>query len=219
MADRADVRSLEQLEEFLRRTEAMRGGLLKELEALGLELRRMSHWLSEEVIGYWRDELTKAQRRFAECRDSLSRCLSSVRADEQRPCTDEKKRLRIAEQRLELCQQKLRVSQAALAFWEAERNKQRSYIVRCRDLAESDLRVACEHLRGQIETLHTYANLRSGASSSAAASSSPSAATAAGTPTDVTSGDSSTPASDNTHSNKNLSNPPLSHAPISGDAS
>ncbi len=170
MADRADVRSLEQLEEFLRRTEAMRVGLLKEIEALGLELRRLSHWLSEEVIDYWRDELAKAQRRFAECRDNLSRCLSSVRADEQRPCTDEKKRLRIAEQRLELCQQKLRVSQAALTFWEAERNKQRSYIVRCRDLAEADLRVACAHLRGQIDTLHAYANLRSGATSVAAAS-------------------------------------------------
>ncbi|MEO8270532.1 MAG: hypothetical protein ABI557_12485 [Aureliella sp.] len=161
MADQADVRSLDRLEEFHQYTEAFRTGLLKEIEIVTLELRRLTQWLEQDVLGYWADEGVKAERRWAECRDSLSRCQSYVRADEKRPCTEEKKRLRVAEQRLELCQQKLRLSQAALTFWQTERSKLQSHIARCQDMAESNMRVTCEHLRGQIERLKLYTQLRS----------------------------------------------------------
>ena len=161
MADQADVRSLDRLEEFHQQAEAFRTGLLKEIECLLLELRRLTQWLEQDVLGYWNDELVKAERRWAECRDNLSRCQSYVRADEKRPCTEEKKRLRLAQQRLELCQQKLRLSQAALTFWQTERSKLQAHIARCQDLADSHMRVACEHLRGQIERLSLYTQLRS----------------------------------------------------------
>ena len=98
MADQADVRSLDRLEEFRQQAEAFRTGLLKEIESLTLELRRLTQWLEQDVLGYWGDESSKAERRWAECRDNLSRCQSYVRIDEKRPCTEEKKRLRLAEQ-------------------------------------------------------------------------------------------------------------------------
>lgn len=166
MADQADVRSLDRLEQFHQQAETFRSGLLKEIENLQLELRRLSQWLEQDVIGYWSEEVTKAQRRFVECRDNLSRCQSYVRVDEKRPCTEEKKRLRLAEQRLELCQKQLRLSQAALTVWQTERSKQQAHIARCQDLAESDMRVACEHLRGQIERLLHYTQLRASPSPS-----------------------------------------------------
>ena len=166
MADQADVHSLDRLEEFHQQAEAFRIGLLKEIESLILELRRLTQWLEQDVIGYWSDERVKAERRWAECRDNLSRCQSYVRVEEKRPCTEEKKRLRLAEQRLELCQNKLRVSQAALTFWQTECSKQQSHIARCQDLADSNMRVACEHLRGQIERLQLYTQLRSPSTSS-----------------------------------------------------
>ncbi|MCA9157067.1 MAG: hypothetical protein KDA72_01995 [Planctomycetales bacterium] len=161
MADQADVRSLDRLEEFRQQAEAFRTGLLKEIESLTLELRRLTQWLEQDVLGYWGDESSKAERRWAECRDNLSRCQSYVRVDEKRPCTEEKKRLRLAEQRLELCQQKLRLSQAALTFWQTERSKLQAHIARCQDFAESNMRVTCEHLRDQIERLSLYTQLRS----------------------------------------------------------
>lgn len=172
MTNQADVRSLNRIEEFHHQAEAFRTGLLKELEGLMLELRRLTNWIEQDVIGYWGDESVKAERHWAECRDSLTRCQSYVRAEEQRPCTEEKKRLRRAEQRLELCQQKLRLSQSALSFWQTELSKQSSHIMRCQDLAETNLRVACLHLRGQIDLLQRYTQLS--ASPPASASTTPS---------------------------------------------
>ena len=172
MTNQADVRSLNRIEEFHHQAEAFRIGLLKELEGLMLELRRLTNWIEQDVIGYWGDESVKAERHWAECRDSLTRCQSYVRAEEQRPCTEEKKRLRRAEQRLELCQQKLRLSQSALSFWQTELSKQSSHIMRCQDLAETNLRVACLHLRGQIDLLQRYTQLSASPSVSPPASAS-----------------------------------------------
>lgn len=171
MTNQADVRSLSRIEEFQQQAEAFRIGLLKELECLMLELRRLTNWIEQDAIGYWSEQSVKAERHWAECRDSLTRCQSYVRSDEQRPCTEEKKRLRRAEQRLELCQQKLRLSQAALSFWQTELGKQSSHIMRCQDLAESNVRVACQHLLGQIESLQRYTQLRAAPPASAAAQS------------------------------------------------
>lgn len=156
MADNAEVRSLEQLESFLEHTESFRTQLQSELENLTLELRRLSNWLTNDVQGYWSDELIKAQRRTTECRDVLSRCMSYVRETERRPCTEEKKRLRLAEDRLELCQRKLKATQSAITLWETQRNKQQGRIARCRDLAESEMLVACNSLRDQVELLRSY---------------------------------------------------------------
>jgi hypothetical protein len=161
MADKADVRSLEQLELFLEQISRFRQQLLAEIENLELELRRLSNWLGEEARGYWAEESVKAQRHLAECRDALTRCMSYVRAEERRPCTEEKKRFRKAQLRREMCEQKLRTVQAATSFWEAERNKTQSKLQRCRDLAESSMLVAMDTLRGQIERLRTYSSLRS----------------------------------------------------------
>jgi hypothetical protein len=161
MADKADIRSLAQIEAFGQHLGSFRTQLSTEIETLHLELRRLTHWLNDDVLGYWTDEVVKAERRWTECRDNLSRCMSYVRENERRPCTEEKKRLQIAQQRLELCQQKLKLTRAAIQFWETERSKQQAKIAYCRDLAEGDLRVACHVLADQLARLQTYANLRS----------------------------------------------------------
>ncbi len=161
MADNAQVLSLAQIEAFATQLIGFRSQLSAEIELLQLELRRLTNWLNHDVLGYWGDELAKAERRWTECRDSLTRCMSYVREDERRPCTEEKKRLQQAERRLELCQQKLKTTRAAILFWDTERNKQQSKIVRCRDLAEADLQVAVHVLTDQVERLKAYAGLRS----------------------------------------------------------
>ena len=153
--------SLAQIESFQQQLGGFRSQLASEIEALLLELRRLNNWLSNDALGYWSNEAAKAERRWAECRDALSRCQSYVRENERRPCTEEKKRLRLAEQRLELCQQKLKLTHSAIQFWETQCAKLQAKISRCRDLAESDLKVAGQVLSDQIERLRSYASLRS----------------------------------------------------------
>lgn len=166
MSNNADVRSLVGLETFLDKLAHFRTQLLKELDLLVVESRRLTGWLANDAHGYWSDELTKAQRVYVDAQQSLSRCMSYVRADEQRPCTEEKKRMLKAELRRELCELKLREVHTAINQWEREQAKNRGKIERCRDMADADLLVAIHHLRGQIERLETYANLRSSAASS-----------------------------------------------------
>ena len=173
MGNGANVQSLEQLERFSGQVVHLRTQLLKEIETLSLELRRLTTWIEQEAFQYWSNELTQSQRRLIECQQTLSRCMSYVRADEQRPCTEEKKRVRRAEERTNLCQQKLRVARAAATQWERERTKANAKIMRCRDLAESDLVVAQHQLRDQIERLRAYANLRSAAFTESATGSAP----------------------------------------------
>ncbi len=166
MADSADVRSLEQLEVFHERLCQFRSQLLKEIENLEVEFRRLTGWLEREAHDYWAEELVKSGRYLVECQDALVRCMSYVRSDERRPCTEEKKRLRRAQERKAICERQMQTVRAAAVRWEQERTKNHAKLQRCRDLAESDLVVAVNHLRGQMERLATYAGLRSAAVSS-----------------------------------------------------
>ena len=163
MADHADVRSLQSLETHLTQTIQYRGQMLKEIENLQLELRRLTSWIENDAQQYWRDQATLAQRQFTEAQETLSRCMSYVREDERQPCTEEKKRFKRAKERRELCEQKLRTVNAAIMAWQRELTLSHSKVQRCRDMAESELTVAIAHLSGQIEQLQQYTNLQSGA--------------------------------------------------------
>lgn len=161
MAQNADVRSLEQLEVFLEHAKHFRSQLIKEIENLQVELRRLTDWIETDAAGYWQQQLVKAQRQFVEAQDALTRCMSYVREEERRPCTEEKKRLKLAKDRRNLCEEKQKTARAAAAAWDRDRSKNQGKVQRCRDLAESDLTVAIHHLEGQIERLTEYASLRS----------------------------------------------------------
>lgn len=165
MVNQADMRSLARLSLFLRELENFRAQLLKEIETLELELQRITHWLGHDALGYWNDEHAKTHRIMLEAERNLSRCTSYVRADERRPCTEEKKRVTRAKERYELCQQKIRIAKEGNLRWEQERIKNRTRVERCRDMTESGLLVAIHQLRGLLERLESYANLKSAATS------------------------------------------------------
>lgn len=160
MSDNADVRSLDKLEEFLSQSQYFRSKLQAELENLQVEIRRLTAWIEVDATNYWTEQLTRSQRHLVECQDALVRCMSYVREEERRPCTELKKRLRKAQERRALCEERLKTVKAAAQAWERKRNKCHTNLQRCRDLCESDLSVAINVLQGQIETLHQYATLR-----------------------------------------------------------
>ncbi|MEM8734564.1 MAG: hypothetical protein AAGG44_10105 [Planctomycetota bacterium] len=163
MNDFADMRSLERLEEFLQEAKHFRGSSLKCIEDLNLELRRLTTWIEKEAVEYWQHELVKSRRVFVEAQDALSRCMSYVREDERRPCTEEKKRVKVAKDRRALCEERLQTARGAAKAWDRDRRKNQAKIQRCRDFAESEVTVAIHQLEAQVGTLQEYAGLRSAA--------------------------------------------------------
>lgn len=161
MAAHADVRSLEQIDVLLQHMVHFRHELVHELENLELEIRKLTQWIEQEAHGYWREQLVRAQRHTKECQSALTRCISAVRQSERRPCTEERKRLNRAEQRQRLCEQKQQWAKVAIREWETTSRKLQSKAAKCRDLADAELPTGIAHLRGQLEQLQRYAQLRS----------------------------------------------------------
>jgi hypothetical protein len=163
MSSSANVRSLERLNGFLDHCQTTRVKLLKELENLQIEMQRLTSWLENDAARYWAGELQQAQRDWVECEQALLRCRSAVRASEQRPCTEQRKRLEQATERRTLCEQQVRFVREALLMWQREKAKTDAKIYRCRDLADSDLAVAINKLKEQLGRLEEYSTMRSGA--------------------------------------------------------
>lgn len=159
----AKVQSIEIVQGFAEYLQHLRLQLLKELEALDLQLRRLSQWVNEDAPGYWQHEQQTNARRLAEHLQQLSRCMSYVRKEEQRPCTEEKKRVARAKERAQLCESKIRIAEAAALHWESRVSKLITKLQRCQDLAEADLPIALGHLKKHLELLESYTLMRSGA--------------------------------------------------------
>ena len=163
MSSSANVRSLERLEGFLVHCQTTRAKLLKELENLQIEMQRLTSWLENDAARYWAGELQQAQRDWVECEQALLRCRSAVRASEQRPCTEQRKRLEKATERRTLCDHQVRFVREAMLMWQREKTKTDAKIYRCRDLADSDLTVAINKLKDQLGRFEEYSTMRSGA--------------------------------------------------------
>ncbi len=159
----AKVLSVEALQQFHVEMAQFRVGLLKEIESLDLELRRLTQWIEVDAARYWDQENQLIRRKLSEYLSQLSRCMSYVREDERKPCTEEKKQVAKAKERANLCEQKLQVLKAASTHWEARRSRVRPKMQRARDMAESDLVVALNQLLSLTERLEAYRRVASGA--------------------------------------------------------
>jgi hypothetical protein len=160
MSTNAEVRSLAQLQNLRERCGLTRAQTLKEAEILQSELHKLSRWLTDEAARYWDYERAQAERWLKECQAALTRCQATVRADEQRPCTDERKRLELAVQRRTLCEAKARAVREAQLVWQQQLAKLRGRLQATVDMAESDLAVTLQQLSTLIATLETYAQIR-----------------------------------------------------------
>ncbi|MFO0941672.1 MAG: hypothetical protein U0930_13020 [Pirellulales bacterium] len=159
----AKVLSVEALEQFFVQLKAFRTSLMKELEALELELRRLTNFIEVDATRYWEHEYQQVRRKLSEYSQQLSRCMSYVREDERKPCTEEKKMVAKAKERTQLCENKMQIAQAARQHWESRKAKVRTKLQRGRDLAESELQVAINKLQRILENLEDYRRVASGA--------------------------------------------------------
>ena len=89
------------------------------------------------------------------------RCQATVRADEQRPCTEERKRLERATQRRQLCDSKVRAAREARLVWQKQVIKLGGRLEKTVDLADSELLATVHKLDAIVSTLEAYAQIRS----------------------------------------------------------
>ena len=161
MSTGADVRSLAQLQHLRERCTLCRVQALKEAEALVAELQRLTRWLDAEAAPYWEQQGVLAARQLKECQEALLRCQATVRADEKRPCTDERKRLERAAARRALCEQRIRLLRDARNAWQKQVVKLRGRLQATADLAENQLLATIHKLDTIIATLAAYAQVQS----------------------------------------------------------
>ncbi len=160
MSNAADVRSIAQMQALKEKCERTRVSLLREIEHLQVELRKLSNWIQSEADAYWQNELKVASRVWREAKEAVVRCESYVRESEKRSCTEQRKLLAKATERLAFCERQARLVREAQLVWQRETTKLQGKLQRSLDLAEADLPVAVNHLEGLLNALQAYANVR-----------------------------------------------------------
>ena len=90
------------------------------LVAFGLESRKPVEWIEQDRGHYWPRQVRLAQDAVNEAKINLERCQLTIRGDERRSCTDERKLLEKAKRRFEFCEAHL----AATRRWMPEIHKE-----------------------------------------------------------------------------------------------
>lgn len=156
MAGEAHIESIESLKQFSTNLAKMRELTAREVEAIQIELRRLEFWLEEALPNYWEEQRRLANRRWAEARQVLSDCESKVRDDEQRSCSEPRKRLERAAERLSFCEKKLRLLKQCRDDWKQELDRVRPRIAALNELAETGLPLCQSKLQNHLEIMQKY---------------------------------------------------------------
>lgn len=156
MAGEAHIESIEVLRQLATALTKLREMTAREAEAIQIELRRLDFWLEESLPGYWDDQLRLAHRRVVEARQSLSDCESKVREDEQRSCSEHRKRWERASERLAFCERKLRLLKQVRNDWKQELERVRPRIAALSELAETGLPLCQAKLQNHLEIMQRY---------------------------------------------------------------
>ena len=161
MASQANVKDIAALEDFAASLAQQRDELSVVLEAVQIELDRLSSHLQKQSPDYWRKELQRAGERLTEARETLSRCEQVTRDDDRRPCDIERRAVQLAKRRVDECEQHLRDIRALAALWQREHSQVASQLRLLIDYNESGVAHACRDLQQTVATLRKYAEERS----------------------------------------------------------
>ena len=156
MAGEAHLESIESLQQLAQTLAKMRERTAIEVEAIHLELRRLQYWLDEALPAYWDEQFRLAKRRWVDARQVLSDCESKVRDDEQRSCSEQRKRLEWAANRLAFCERKLRLLKQCRTEWEHAVDKIRPRIAALGELADTGLPLTSAKLQNHLELIQRY---------------------------------------------------------------
>jgi hypothetical protein len=77
---KANVESIEALEQFSGSIESLRDASRKNADDIRDQFQRVSMWLSKELPEYWADQLRISKKRWTAARQDLLRCQAKSRA-------------------------------------------------------------------------------------------------------------------------------------------
>ena len=152
----AKVRNIEAIAEFGDAIAHLRESTGKQADYIREQFNRISNWVENELPDYWKNELRKSEKRWVEAREELLRCESKTRADDERPCSVQRKTLAMATERRKLCEHRVRTLPAIKLEWGQFLQEASSVLRQLDDLSESTLQVAYLRLQSTLETLQKY---------------------------------------------------------------
>ena len=154
---KANVESIEALEQFSGSIESLRDASRKNADDIRDQFQRVSMWLSKELPEYWADQLRISQKRWTAAREDLLRCQAKSRAEDESSCMFERKALERATARRQLCEQRVRTIPQLVAQWNQFLQESALCVRQLEDLSDSLLPLAQNRLQTMIETLKQYA--------------------------------------------------------------
>ncbi len=98
MDSRANVKSLEAIEDFAKALLVTQSDLTRISELVRIELDKVTSYLEKESPDYWKHQHRRAQEKLEVARNALSRCQQVTRAGDEKSCLVEKKQVAIAKQ-------------------------------------------------------------------------------------------------------------------------
>lgn len=124
-----------------------------------LVARRLGDWIEDERLRYWEHEARRASDAVTEARINLQRCEISSRADDRRPCTEEKKALEKARRRQRLTEEKVQVTRAWTVKLRHEVEEFVAHVAQLTRALESESPRALASLERMAQSLDKYAAL------------------------------------------------------------
>ena len=146
----ANVKSLEAIETFIESVAKLRHDTGKQTDDIRQQLQRVSAWLEKELPDYWSNEKRIAEKKWIEARQDLLRCEATTRAEDDSPCSIQRKAL---------CEERSRSIPRYALEWNRFVQEFSTNVRQLDDLSESSLLNAWNRLQSILESLKKYANL------------------------------------------------------------
>jgi len=107
MAQRANVTSIDAVDDFAAALLAFKQEATGVLEGLEQQIERAVQWIQQDQRQYWKHELRRSEQQLQEAKINLQRCLTFKRIGDHRPsCIEEKRAVERAKRRHQLCREK-----------------------------------------------------------------------------------------------------------------
>lgn len=107
MGQRANVTSIDAVDDFAAALLAFKQEASGVLEGLEQQIERAVQWIQQEQRQYWKHELRRSDQQLQEAKINLQRCLTFKRIGDHRPsCIEEKRAVERAKRRQQLCREK-----------------------------------------------------------------------------------------------------------------
>ena len=153
----AKVKSLEAIEMFLEKVAKLRHDTGKQTDEIRQLLQRVTVWLEKELPEYWGNQKRIAETRWIEARQELLQCQAKTRAEDETPCSIQRKMLRKATERRHLCEDRVRMIPECAMQWNRFLQEISTNVRQLDDLSESSLLNAWNRLQSTLDTLKKYA--------------------------------------------------------------